>query len=123
MFVGKYNYTQASAKCAEEGGIIAMAADNDTFTFLRNIVYAYRMHHRNQQFVTFSGAFVDGVKGIVNPLSTDWYCENTQGSCPATMPWQAALPTHQECVFVYWLFHGGVASSSCQSKRMVLCKL
>ena len=102
-----------------------MAADNDTFTFLRNIVYAYRMHHRNQQFVTFSGAFVDGVKGIVNPLSTDWYCENTQGSCPATMPWQPDHPDDvdvKQCVRVNPGYDRGVVNSACYYERMVICK-
>ena len=120
MFEGEYNYTQAAAKCDEEGGIIAMATDKNTFDFLYNMVDVYE-----KEGGTIFGAFVDGTSRIVNPQSADWFCVNTQGSCPATMPW---LPGKlddvdvKQCVRVYPGYDRGVGNSACYYERMVICK-
>ena len=120
MFEGEYNYTQAAAKCDEEGGIIAMATDKDTFDLFYYLVDVYKRHGG-----TILGAFVDGTNRIENPQSNDWFCVNTQGSCPATMPWQPDHPDDvdvKQCVRVNPGYDRGVVNSACYYERMVICK-
>ena len=120
MFEGEYNYTQAVGKCAEEGGIIAMAAaGQDTFTFLFNMFNVYWNHGGDTTV-----AFLDGSKGIMNPESSDWYCVNVPGACPSTLPWNPGQPndSQEKCVGIAGWYKLGVGVLSCSDKVMAICK-
>ena len=53
-----YNYTQAAAACAEEGGTLALANDTATFLVLFKLVRKHHSFHGG----TLKRAFVDGSK-------------------------------------------------------------
>ena len=70
MFEGRYNYTQAAAKCSAEGAVLAMASDQDTFDALFKIVDVYT----RRQGGSIDGAFLDGFKSTA---AGDWFCVNS----------------------------------------------
>ena len=121
MFEGRYNYTQAAAKCAGEGGTLAMATDQATFDFLYNMLQTLWDIEGDVPY-----AYVDGSYGIMNTQSSDLFCVNTQGSCPATMPWQPGQPDNPEveqCLFMYVSYSQGVADMYCDAELMAMCQI
>ena len=119
LFDGRYNYTQAAAKCAENGANLAMAGNNDTFTFLFNL---HTVYWNSGGLV--NGMFLDGSNEIVNPQFSGWYCVNVPGACPATMPWQPLEPNDPQahCVGALTWLRSGVADFSCQIQFTTMCK-
>ena len=119
MFVGKYNYTQASAKCAEEGGIIAMATDTNTFNILFNILNEHWNAYR-----TDASVHLDGSQGVMNPQFSGWFCMNTGGPCPATMPWHPGQPSDpaEKCAGMMVFMKKGVRDGNCSDQCMTMCK-
>ena len=121
LFDGRYSYTQAATKCTDNGGILAMAADADTFNFLINL---HNVYSSSGALVT--GMFLDGSTRILNPRSSDWYCASVQGSCPSTMPWQFGKPpngSQAKCVGALSKWTSGVVAFSCQIRYTAMCKL
>ena len=117
MYEGLYNYTQAAAKCAEEGATLAMATDKDTFDLLYYLVDVYTM-----QGGPIVGAFLDGSR---QTRLDEWFCTNVQDVCPATMPWQPGQPDHpnsQHCVAIFPPYARGVDNSYCSRQKMTMCK-
>ena len=120
MYEGRYNYRQAVAKCDAEGGIIAMAADQDTFNCLFGMFKTYRSRGGKINLV-----HLDGSLGVMNQQFSGWFCVNTGGACPATMPWQPGQPDQpdsQRCVVLWPPFHEGVDNAFCGLKKMVICQ-
>ena len=119
MFEGNYNYQEAAAKCAEDGGTLAMAADTNTYNFMFNILDTYVM-----QGGGIVGTFVDGSRGIMNPQSDAWWCVNTQSDCGQIMPWHFGRQgnnVYQPCVAILKWYENGVADASCH-QLMAMCQ-
>ena len=122
MFEGHYDdYGDATEKCYDEGGIIAMAADRDTFDFLYNMLTVYRNQGGGD-----SGVFIDGTRGMMNPprYVRDWFCVNAGGKCPAAMPLN---PGHlndpqYKCLAILARADSWVVNVSCFNSYMAVCK-
>ena len=127
MFEDRYNYTQAVAKCSEEGGIIAMAADQDYFNFLFNLFDVYWARDGD-----IPGVFVDGVRmvrqssaALLNHHTSYWFCVNTNGVCPSSMPWhpgQPSDPLSQHCASIHTSYTSGVGDYECNLRLMAMCR-
>ena len=116
MFETPYNYPEAMDKCEEDGGNLALAADQDTFDLLSTMYSVYRM-----QGGRIGGAFVDGV--LISQKKA--FCQNTYGECPATIPWQPGYPSDagsQHCLSILWQHDNGVANTYCDTKKIVICQ-
>ena len=120
MFEGEYSKGQSVDKCSEEGGIIAMATDQDTYNFLYQMFITYR-----RQDGTISGVYIDGLRDPIDPQSGDWFCLNTQGECPVTMPWHRGQPNNnrKHCARISAFLKEGAGNSYCSVKRMAFCKI
>ena len=118
LYDDEYSYDEAERKCVDEGGTLAMAADNDTFNVLADMIQVYSLRPRNSY-----SAFIDG---SYDTASDAWRCVNTQGStCPATMPWQPGQPddpSNQRCVAVMWSYDEGIGDIECFHKTVVICQ-
>ena len=113
MYEGLYNHTQAAVKCTEEGGVIALAADRVTFTFMYQMMDTYYL-----QGGPLGGAFIDGKK---QTEFGEWFCSSTDDLCPFR-PHQPDTPQSPQCAVILLNYAGDVGVNYCGNKRMAMCE-
>ena len=93
-----------------------MATDRDTFNVLLNILNAYVDEGGSGSVAYLDGSYDTGFD--------DWLCVNTQGSCPATMPWDYGPSNTQQrrCVAVDWDYGYGVVNTKCFIRFLAICQ-